>query len=636
MQSFIRKPLAVASSIWIFLLLVAFVRPSILATHATTFSDTTFAFDKPSSQHFFGRGQVGEDLYSFAVYGGQNAVRSILIAVGIGALVGVPLGLISAWAGGRIDRATMWLVDLLFSIPVIMLAIAIVAILGSGITSAMVGIGFAMITRFARITRAAALAEKEELYIDAAKITGLSSFTTMRRYIFPNLIPTLVVQVAILSSIVILIGTGLSAIGVGAERDDADWGAMILRASENSLSEGYWLFFPACLPLLLTIVSLNLLGDALRDSYVPSGSVTSLTSTRRTAKTTTADLDVIDRAALFSVASLSVEFPTAKKQSPKKVLHDITFSVKKGEVLGVVGESGSGKSITMLASAGLLPAPGQITQGSTYFDGRDLTTATEKQWQKIRGNDIGYIFQEPIASLNPALTVGNQLIEPLLVHTDLTKKEARAKAEELLAEVRIPDPASRMKQYPHEFSGGMAQRVGIAMALACEPKLLIADEPTTALDVTVQGQILDLLSDIQTRRDMAIIFVTHDLGVIAEIADQVIVMYAGQVVEQASAENIFSSPTHPYTQALLATMPQNHSGDVDKPLTVIEGTVPSQTSIDAGCQFAPRCTYVQEQCTVTLPTLTLVGGSTVACLRAEELQSEVVNLTVSSTEKVTQ
>ena len=631
-----RKPLVVMSSLWIFVLLVSFVRPSLLATHPVTFSDTAFAFDGPSGEHFFGRGQVGEDLYSFAVYGGQNAVRSILIAVGIGALLGVPLGLLSAWKGGRADRTLMWIVDLLFSIPVIMLAISIVAILGSGVTGAMVGVGFAMVARFARITRAACLAEKEELYIDAARISGIPSLTTMRRYIFPNLIPTLVVQVSILSSIVILIGTGLSVIGVGAGREDADWGSMILRASENSLSEGYWLFVPACLPLLLTILSLNLLGDAIRDSYVPNGSVTSLGSSQRLSPAGNGAGEYGDDSALFSVNRLSVEFPAAKKRTPKKALHDISFSVNKGEVLGVVGESGSGKSIAMLASVGLLPAPGRTTQGTTFFDGTNLTAASEKQWQKIRGNEIGYIFQEPVASLNPALTVGQQLVEPLLIHTNLTRKQAWKKAEELLAEVRIPDPASRVRQYPHEFSGGMAQRVGIALALACEPKLLIADEPTTALDVTVQGQILDLLSDIQARRNMAIIFVSHDLGVIAEIADHVMVMYAGQVVEQASAESIFSAPAHPYTQALLATMPQNHSGGLNVPLTVIEGTVPSEISVDAGCQFAPRCRHVQKQCSIDLPELTVIGMTTVACMRAEELQADIIDLTPTSPNEMAQ
>jgi len=286
--------------------------------------------------------------------------------------------------------------------------------------------------------------------------------------------------------------------------------------------------------------------------------------------------------------------------------------------LGVVGESGSGKSMTMLSALGLTPAPGRMTRGNVRFDGRDVTNLTEKEWQRIRGKDVGVIFQEPIAVLNPAIRVGRQIMEPLMIHMGMNKADARARAGELLAEVRVPDPIRRLDQYPHEFSGGMAQRVGIAMALACEPKLLIADEPSTALDVTVQGQILDLMAEVQQRRNMAIILITHDLGVIAEAADRVLVMYGGQVVETATAGDVFCRPRHPYSRALLDTMPQSHDGHGELP--VIRGMVPSATAWPAGCRFAPRCAFATEACTGVAPELQVVDGDLVRCVRHGEIQ----------------
>ncbi len=258
-----------------------------------------------------------------------------------------------------------------------------------------------------------------------------------------------------------------------------------------------------------------------------------------------------------------------------------------------------------------------MTRGSVEFGGRDVTNLTEKQWQEIRGKEIGIIFQEPIAVLNPAIRVGDQISEPLMIHQNMSKKEARVRAKELLAEVRVPDPERRLDQYPHEFSGGMAQRVGIAMALACDPKLLIADEPSTALDVTVQGQILDLLAEVQQRHNMAIILITHDLGVIAEAADRVLVMYGGQVVETAESTSVFHTPRHPYSKALLDTMPQSHSGVGELP--VIAGMVPSAAAWPTGCRFAPRCQFASEVCQTSRAPLELVGHDLVRCLRHDEI-----------------
>ena len=612
-----RNPLTVAAMVWVTLLLLAWIWPGLLAPQDPYAGDVTLTrtFEGPSWDHWLGTDGPGRDLYSRVVHGARFAVNSILIAMVVAVGLGVPVGLFSGWRGGRVDRVVMWVNDVLFSLPIVLLAMAVIIILEPSLPSAMLGVGIAMATRFARLTRAVTLAEKEELYVDAARITGLSPATILRRYIAPNLLPSLIVQVAIISGAVILIGATLSFLGIGAKLDDPDWGVMLARARLDFRLEGIWQIVPAGGALVLTVLAFNLLGDGIRDSLGRDATNSSLTVPRQVALPPVVQLHA--SGAVLSIRDLSVGFPAAGG-AVNRVLSDVSLEVHPGETLGVVGESGSGKSMTMLAALGLTPAPGYLSQGSISFDGREVTFLPESEWREIRGRDIGVIFQEPVAALNPALKVGRQLMQSLLIHTDMTRPQARARAGELLAEVQVPDAERRLEQYPHEFSGGMAQRVGIAMALACEPKLLIADEPTTALDVTVQGQILDLMAEIQERHHMAVILITHDLGVIADAADRVLVMYAGQVVETASVSTLFSRPRHPYTQALLDTMPQSHRGRGDLP--VIGGVVPSASAWPDGCRFAPRCAFATDQCVTSVPLLEAVGTDLVRCVRHGEFE----------------
>ena len=274
----------------------------------------------------------------------------------------------------------------------------------------------------------------------------------------------------------------------------------------------------------------------------------------------------------------------------------MSFSLKPGELLGIVGESGSGKSVTMMSLLKLLPMPPAEIQGGTIdFDGRDIRDISDNELRKIRGGDIGFIFQDPMTSLNPVFSVGFQIVEPLRVHMGLSKKAARKRAAELLALVGIPDATARLKDFPHQFSGGMRQRVMIAIALACDPKVLIADEPTTALDVTIQAQILELIKELRQKLGMAIIWITHDLGVIAEIADRVAVMYAGQIVEHAEVKDLFANPQHPYTRALLETLPRMGEARATR-LASIEGQPPNLDHAPVSCEFAPRCAHAFERC----------------------------------------
>ena len=308
---------------------------------------------------------------------------------------------------------------------------------------------------------------------------------------------------------------------------------------------------------------------------------------------------------LLEVKHLRTEFFSSKKSSVTAV-DDVSFDIKKGEIVGLVGESGCGKSVTSLSIMQLLKdTPGKITNGEVIFQGRNLLDASKKEMLDIRGDKMSMIFQEPMSSLNPSMRIDKQMIEGIRLHTPRTKAEARKKAADILSQVGIPDPQRVLKNYPHQLSGGMSQRVMIAMAMSCEPDLLIADEPTTALDVTIQAQILELMKKIQQDKGMSILLITHDLGVVAEMCSRVIVMYAGKIVEEAPVEILFANPTHPYTQGLIASVPKLGSGV--KVLPSIPGSVPDLSAMPKGCRFAPRCKYATEKCHQEQPELLSVG-----------------------------
>ena len=318
--------------------------------------------------------------------------------------------------------------------------------------------------------------------------------------------------------------------------------------------------------------------------------------------------------ALLEIENLSVEFP-----SQNGVMHavdGVSLSLQEGEVLGIVGESGSGKSVTTMALMGLVAYPGRVRADKLHFAGHDLLALSQSERNKLVGKDVAMIFQEPTTSLNPCFTVGFQLAETLKLHLKLDRKAARKRSIELLEQVGIPAPESRLKAYPHQLSGGMNQRVMIAMAIACNPRLLIADEPTTALDVTIQAQILDLLRGLQKERGMALVLITHNMGVVSEMAQRVAVMYAGQIMEERGAQALFNTPQHPYTEALLAALPERSDGSAR--LATIPGMVPGLYDRPAGCLFAPRCAYATEHCRAHRPALRAWddvshGGGMVRC-----------------------
>ena len=313
--------------------------------------------------------------------------------------------------------------------------------------------------------------------------------------------------------------------------------------------------------------------------------------------------------ALLEIENLSVDFPS--KDSVMHAVDGVSLSLDAGDVLGIVGESGSGKSVTMMALMGLVAFPGRVTADRLRFDGHDLMALSSRERSRLTGKDLAMIFQDPTTSLNPCFTVGFQLAETLKLHLGMDSRAAHRRSIELLEQVGIPAPESRLKSYPHQMSGGMNQRVMIAMAITCNPKLLIADEPTTALDVTIQAQILDLLRSLQKDRGMALVLITHNMGVVSQMAQRIAVMYAGQIMEERPAQALFNTPQHPYTEALMAAMPERSDGSTR--LATIPGMVPGLYDRPRGCLFGPRCSYTQDRCRNQRPALDASDGGHVRC-----------------------
>ncbi|MEA2236214.1 MAG: peptide/nickel transport system ATP-binding protein [Thermoanaerobaculia bacterium] len=319
-----------------------------------------------------------------------------------------------------------------------------------------------------------------------------------------------------------------------------------------------------------------------------------------------ADADVDPREAILEVKGLRTSFPTGS--GFVHAVDNVSFNVRKGEALALVGESGCGKSVTAMSIMRLVATPGRITAGEVRFKGRNLAELSEREMRTVRGNDIAMVFQEPMTSLNPVFKIGTQVAEAVRIHNKVSRKEAWKRAGEMLELVSIPDPIKRLDDYPHQLSGGMRQRVMIAMALSCDPELLIADEPTTALDVTIQAQIMELLASLQQRLGLAILLITHDLGVVAEFCERVLVMYTGRVVEEAPVRELFANPAHPYTRGLLKSLPSVSAGDPTAPhrLPTIKGMVPPITSLPPGCKFNPRCPDVMDICLGNEPARMIV------------------------------
>ncbi|REE98774.1 dipeptide/oligopeptide/nickel ABC transporter permease/ATP-binding protein [Thermomonospora umbrina] len=610
----LRRPLAVVCLSYLALVaVVAVVAPMLLPDVAhQQAGDLLAANQGPSGDHLLGTDTVGRDVLERLLVGTRVTALGVVEAVVVMIVLGVSLGLAAGFFGGWIDRAVTWLADLAFSTPAIAIVIVVLSVFPGSMIAGMTTFGVLAAPGLMRVVRAATLSTRQELYVQAAQVAGLSRPYIITRHVLPRIVGPTVVQVSILAAVALTVQTGLAFLHLLVATPAPSWGGMVADGT-TVLLVNPWLIWPAGMAIALTILALGLLGDAVRDTAVERWSAPPARSRKAAPplvqETATAD---IPDGALLAVRGLTVGL------GDTRLVEDVAFHIAEGESVAIVGESGCGKSVTASALIGILARGLEVTAGEIRFAGRDLARASAKELRRVRGKEIALISQEPLISLDPAFTVGSQLTEVVRRHHGLSRREARRRVVELLESVHLPDPDDVARRYPHELSGGMAQRVSIARALAGEPRLLIADEPTTALDVTVQAEILDLLRELKYSRGMSILLITHDWGTVADLCDRAIVMYAGQVVEQSPVSSVFTAPLHPYTAGLLASDP--HRATPGETLPAIEGTVPPPGERPQGCHFRPRCGHATDACAVkAIPLLTPAPGRQTRCIHHQEL-----------------
>jgi peptide/nickel transport system permease protein len=583
----------------------------VLALHSPTATDLEHTFRPPawvaggSWSHPLGTDNLGRDIYTRIVHGSRLSLIVGCIVVFIGGSVGTALALIAGYVGKGADALIMRVTDAFFAMPFLVVAIVLAAILGPSLVNLIVVLAAVGWTRYARVIRGEVLRLKEMDFVAAAKLAGTSTPLILWRHIFPNVVNT--------AARARHPGTRqhghrrrrprLSRSRLAPHRSrlgiDACRGAPLHRERmvDRAVSRPRHRRHRAGNESPRRLAAL-----ASRPALPPAMNAPAPRSVTVSAEGRTPLLDVRDLRAYFYT-----------RYGVGKAVDGVTFVVHEAETLGIVGESGSGKSVTALSIVRALPRPaGRIVSGKILFEGQDLLAVSEAAMRRVRGSRIGTILQDPMMSLDPVFSIGNQVAEPLRWHLRMSGAALRERVIQLLREVRIAMPGDRISEYPHQMSGGMRQRIVGAMAIACTPKLLIADEPTTALDVTIQAQFLDLLADLKVTHGLAMILITHDLGVVARVCDRVAVMYGGRIVETAPVRELLASPVHPYTQALVGSVPRitRRRDDLD----AIEGQPPDVRRLPDGCTFHPRCRYVVDRCRVEYPPETEVSvGHHVKC-----------------------
>ncbi len=544
--------------------------------------------------HLLGTDALGRDILSRLVWGTRVSLAVGISATLIAAFFGSLIGLVAGYAGGRVDAFLMRGIDMVMAFPYILLALAIVAALGPGLLNALYAIAVVNIPFFARNIRGITIGLSRREFVDAARLSGKSNAGILFGEILPNVLPVIIITMSTTIGWMILETAGLSFLGLGAQPPQADLGSMLGEGRKILFTAPHVSIIPG-LMIFALVMSINLLGDGVRDVLDPrlkSGALTRPVARtaveRRTVPETRTHGDSV-----LEVADLNTEFHIGG--DVYRAVGGIDLHLKQGECLGIVGESGSGKSVTAMSLMGLVPTPpGRITGGAAWLDGEDLFAVSDERIRALRGADVSHVFQDPLSTLHPLFTIGDQLTEAIMAHRPIRRSEADARAEELLRLVRITNPAERLKVYPHELSGGMRQRVCIAMALANDAKIIIADEPTTALDVTVQAQILSLMDTLRRESNAAILFITHDFGVVSAVCDRVAVMYAGRIAETGTTEEVLNAPAHPYTRKLIDCVPV--LGEPGRRLDAIEGRPPVVNDLPPGCAFAARCPRVKPDC----------------------------------------
>ncbi|MEV6171560.1 dipeptide/oligopeptide/nickel ABC transporter permease/ATP-binding protein [Streptomyces sp. NPDC051954] len=506
----------------------------------------------PSGSHLLGTDQAGMDVLSQLIYACRYSMAGATLAVAVAAAIGITSGLVAGYFKGWFDAVASWTVSLIMAMPGMIVLLAARSVIGPGLWTSMTIVGVLMSPMFYLMVRSSVHAVREELFVDAARVSGLSDTRIIRRHVLTVVRAPVVIQTAMVAGAAIGIQAGLDFIGLG-DLTIVTWGSLLNDGFQLVGTEPLLLLWPS-LAVGLVCVAFTLVAVGLRDELssrssgqdpdVDAGASPPLPAVVHGGAPVMSEV-------VLEVSGLRVGYGQADR-TIRDVVHGVDFTILRGEVHGLVGESGSGKTQTGFAVLGLLPEGGRVTAGSMRFDGTELVGLPDKDRDALRGVRMGYIPQEPMSNLDPCYSVGSQLIEPMRVRLGLSRAQARANALSLLTRVGIPDPERTMKAYPHELSGGMAQRVLIAGAVSCDPDLLIADEPTTALDVTVQAEVLDLLRDLRQEKGMGVLLVTHDFGVVSDVCDRVSVMQDGRIVETGPVDVIFHEARHTYTQSLLS------------------------------------------------------------------------------------
>jgi peptide/nickel transport system permease protein len=588
---FLKSPVGVAAAALLAGVLVLAVIAPILWSDQARAIDTNQIQHGPSSEHWAGTDTLGRDIFFRLLVASRLSVLLAIAATGIGVLTGLLLGTASLLVGRRLGRLIGAAVNIAVAFPGLLLALFFAVVFGVGATGALLAIGFAIAPAFARLTQTLVAKVSALDYVAAARVAGVNRFRILIRHVLPNIAEPLIVNATTAAGTALLAFAGLSFLGIGVQAPSYDWGRLL----GEGLNAIYLHPLAALAPGAAVIVAglaFSLFGEALarglREHTAYREAKSAVTRTEKDGP-------------MLAVENLRVGFPGVQP------VRGIDLTVERGEAVGIVGESGSGKSLTALAIAQLIESPGHVEADRLDFLGRGLMDARRRL-----GTSIAMVFQDPMTSLNPTQRIGRQLAEVAEVHQGLSRATALTRAIDRLRAVHVPGAGRRAKQYPHEFSGGMRQRAMIGMGLMGEPALIIADEPTTALDVTVQRQVLKLLRTIREQDDVALLLISHDITVVGEVCDRVLVMYAGRVVEELPADRL-KDARHPYTRALIAAVPDMET-DRSQDLAVIPGRPVDPANVPTGCAFAPRCPLASDECSVE-PLM--VNG--VACWKADEL-----------------
>ena len=636
-RAFLRAPSGLLGVLTIGLLVaVAIVAPMIWAADAIGLNllQTT---QNPSSHHLLGTDPLGRDILLRIVVATRLSIGLALAAAGLGALIGIPAGIVASVLPATGRAIALRAIDTMLAFPGLLIAIFIGAIVGPGAVGAGLGVGIAISFSFARVSSALAMSVSGREYVAAARVVGVSPARLMFRYVFPNIADVLAITTTVSISNSLVQVSSLSFLGLGVQAPQFDWGRMLTEGVQSFYVTPAAALGPA-VTIATTALAFGFTGEAIARAMnpvlwaragaspgtsaqalaamiaaSPGGAAAGTVSDRLppdTPQVAVRQPSVDLREIALQVRDLVVEFPG---EGPHvRVVDGVSFTLRRGEMLGIVGESGSGKTMTAMAIAQLVPYPG-IVKGEIVLNSRHLQQVPLNELDKILGLQLAVVFQDPMSSLNPAIKIGTQLTEGVEIHEHMTHSEATVLAEKRLMEVNIPAPNRQMQIHPHELSGGMRQRVMIAMGLMKEPTLLIADEPTTALDVTIQAQIMDLLARVNREHHTAIILISHNLALISQNCERVVIMYAGRIVEDITIEQLRGQPLHPYTRALVAAVP-----DLSRPraeaLATIPGQAPDMADLPTGCPYHPRCPLAVEKCRNERPPLVLrTGGQRVAC-----------------------